>query len=184
MRFIEITESAHESAEMKKARLNKLFNERASMKEQLRHAREEKNTVRINEMATKLGRIDDAIEALQESASPSIAAKARLAQLKADYAEMPKNPGNQEGYDALDDMRDEIKKLEAEVASLTEGRTDDADTVFEHNKMRARVAMDALTDEIEKFSRNQKRNARDWGYAGSMGLIADKLEELVTNFGG
>lgn len=43
------------------------------------------------------------------------ALKARLAQLKADYADLPKNPGSQIGYDALDDIRDEIKKIQVKI---------------------------------------------------------------------
>jgi chromosome segregation ATPase len=181
MRFTEIQEGAYERAADKKVRLNKLYNERASLRDELRKAREEQDEKRASEIETKLGRLSDTIEALSESVSPKAALKAKLQKMKADYDELPKNPGSQEGYDALDDMQDEIKKLEHKLSTLTEA--DDADATYEFARGRALKAIAQLQSQIDQFTKAQKKNSRDWGYAGTMGSIATRLEELTEFFG-
>lgn len=181
MRFTEISEGAYERAQDKKVRLNKLYNERAALREKLRQAREEQDTKRAEEIETKLGRLSDTIYSLSESVSPKAELKAKLKKLKDDYNRMPQNPGNQEGYDALDDMRHEIEELEKKLASLTEST--DANASFEAARERAMMAMQQLQGQIEKFTQAQKRNARDWGYTGTMISIAKQLEDLTTYFG-
>lgn len=187
MKFTEISEGAYERAVDKKARLAKLYNERAALREKLRHAREEGDQKKIDDVETRLGRLSDTIDTLEESASPLHAAKARLAQLKADLAELPQNPGSQEGYDALDDLRDEIKKQEAKIAQLSEGKTRDATNdptiAFEEASQRAKLALDDIAVQIAKFSAAFRRNSRDWGYPGSMANVAARLEEVRDFFG-
>lgn len=181
MRFTEISEGAYERAADKKVRLNKLYNERAALRDELRKAREEQDQQRVDTIETKLGRLSDTIDELSESVSPKAVLKAKLAKLKADYDELPKNPSSQEGYDALDDMRHEIEQLEKKIATLTEAP--DANAAFEAARDRAVTAMQQLHRQIERFTQAQKSNARDWGYAGTMGSIATQLEELTTYFG-
>lgn len=45
--------------------------------------------------------------------------KKQLKQAESDYDEMSKNPGNQAGYDALDDMRHKIKQLKNQLERST-----------------------------------------------------------------
>lgn len=191
MKFTDILEGAYERAADKRARLNQLFNERAALREQLRNAREEGDQAKIDAAETKLGRLSDLIDSLEESMSPVAAKKARLAQLKADLAELPQNPGNQAGYDALDDLRHQIKKLEGEIATLNEApaapvrdASNDATMAFEQNHQRAMAALQSVTAKIAAMAEEQKRAARDWGYPGSMGHVAGQLEELDQFLGG
>lgn len=187
MKFVEISEGSYERAIDKKARLAKLYNDRVTLREKLRHAREEGDQAKINEAETRLGRLSDVIDSLEESASPLHAAKARLAQLRADLAELPQNPGNQEGYDALDDLRDEIEKQEAKIAQLSENKTRDATNdptiAFEEASQRATKALEDIADQIAKFSAAFRRNSRNWGYPGSMAQVAARLEEVRDFFG-
>jgi chromosome segregation ATPase len=191
MKFTDITEGGYERAADKRARLNQLFNERAALREQLRNAREEQDSAKVDSITTKLGRLGDMIDSLEESASPLAAAKARLAQLKADLADLPQNPGSQEGYDALDELRDAIKKQEAKVGTLTEApvskvrdATNDPTIAFEQMRTRAVKALQIVAQKIDEMAVEQQRNARDWGYHGSMGHVASQLEELRDFLGG
>jgi uncharacterized protein YigA (DUF484 family) len=184
MRFTDIKESAVERASDKKVRLNKLFNQRAALRDQLRMAREEQDREKVSEIESKLGRLGDAIEELSESAAPLVAAKAKLAQLMVDLEDLPQNPGNEAGYDALDDLRDEIKKQKEKIKSLSEAAPQqDATQAFEVARDRAMMALSKLTAQIERFTKAQQGNARDWGYAGSMGHVASQLEEIVNHLG-
>ena len=190
MKFTELGEGSHERAAEKRVRLNKLFNQRAELREKLKHAQEEGDEAKISMVTTKLGRLEDSIDALSESASPVAAAKARLAQLKADLAELPQNPGSQEGYDALDELRDKIKAAEAKVSQLSEAgptKTRDASNdptiAYEEARARAVKALQDIAAQVDQFTAAAKRNSRDWGYPGSMGHVAAKLEEVRDFFG-
>jgi DNA repair exonuclease SbcCD ATPase subunit len=182
MRFSEIGHEAYTAAADKRARLNQLFNERAALRAQLVEGDDETNQLLI----AKLNRLDDVINSLEETMSPLAAAKTRLAQLKADLKELPQNPGSQEGYDALDDLRDEIKKQEAKIASLSEAapgpkvrdETNDPTIAFEKAQLRAITALGFIRGAIDAMAEEQQRNSRDWGYPGSMAQIAKQLEEI------
>lgn len=184
MRFTDIQESAFERASDKKVRLNRLFNQRASLRDQLRMAQEEQDEKKVSDLQARLGRLSDAIEELSESATPLAAAKAKLAQLMSDLESLPQNPGNQEGYDARDDLRDAIVKQQEKIKTLSEAApAQDATTAFEQARDRAMMALSKITAQIERFSKAQQSNARDWGYAGSMGHVASQLEEVNEFFG-
>lgn len=190
MKFTELGEGSYERAQEKKVRLAKLYNQRAELRDQLKQAREEGDEAKVDMVSTKLGRLEDSIDALAESASPAAAAKARLAQLKADLAALPQNPGSQDGYDALDELRDKIKAAEAKVAQLTEtgpvktrDATNDPTIAYEEARARAVKALQDIAAQVDKFTAAAKRNSRDWGYPGSMGHVAAKLEEVRDFFG-
>lgn len=190
MRFTELTEDSYDRGVDKRKRLAKLYNDRASLREQLKNAREEQDSDRVANLESKLGKLEDSIEALAESASPATALKAKIAQLKADLADMPDQPGSQEGYDAVDDLRDQLKKAEEKLKGLTEASpsasrnaSNDATIAFEQARDRAVSLLDALRAQIDQFSRAQQKNARDWGYAGSMGHVVAQLEDLHNFFG-
>lgn len=178
MKFTEINFGGYERAAEKRSRLDQLFNERAALRRQL----QEKDDPTLS---AKLIRLEEMITSLEETMSPLAAAKARLAKLKADLADLPQNPGSQEGYDALDDLRHEIKKQEQKIATLTEApvtKTRDASNdptlAFEQARNRAVAALQQVAASIDELAVEQQRNARDWGYPGSMGHVAAQLEEL------
>jgi DNA repair exonuclease SbcCD ATPase subunit len=181
MKFTEIDFGGYQRAADKRARLNQLFNERALLRKQLQEQQDSK-------IEAKLIRLETLIDALEETMSPLAAAKARLAQLKADLADLPQNPGSQEGYDALDDLRDAIKKQEEKIATLSEAApasgqkvrdaTNDPTIAFEQARQRAVAALAQISAQIDQMTTQQLRNAHDWGYPGSMNQVASQLEEL------
>ncbi len=183
MRFLEISPHVVEDTESKRQRLDRLFNERAALRQRRSAALAESDKERASVLTTKLQRLDDMINSLEEGMSPVAAKKARLAQLKADLAELPQNPGSQEGYDALDELRDKIKDLESEIKGLSEAapaeRTsaNDPTIAFEEAHQRAQTALGAIATLIERLKIEATRNSRDWGYPGSMAHVATQLEE-------
>lgn len=182
MRFFEISPHVIEDTTSKRSRLERLFNERASLRHRIAEMAE--TDPQATFLMTKLTRLEEAIGVLEQTMSPVQSKKARLAQLKADLADLPQNPGSQEGYDALDDIRDEIKDLEAEIKSLSEEapatRTADNDPTIalEQAHQRALAALREVTEQITMLREESTRNARDWAYPGSMTQVAERLEEI------
>lgn len=184
MKFNEIAPRTlvSEAQEDKDRRIATLTNQRATLKQKLKAACESDNGPEMATLAEKLTRLDELLESMTGTRSPRAELEAKLKQLKSDYDELPKNPQTQRGYDALDDLRDEIADVEKKLSLLKEGMNT-PDEAFEDAKMRATIAISALTDAISEFARHQKRNSRDWGYAGTMASVASRLEELVVHFG-
>lgn len=184
MRFNDIAPATlrTESDDQLDRRIHSLSNQRATLKEKIRAAADNGDEQTVEQLSENLHRLTEMLEAMMESRSPRQALEHKLKQKKAEYDDLPKNPQTQAGYDALDDLRDEIAELEKELKSLNENARD-ADEAYEEAKMRATVAISALQDQIAKFTRAQKRNSRNWGYAGTMESVASKLEDLVVYFG-
>lgn len=68
-------------------------------------------------------------EPTREGANPSREQLERkLKLLKADLEDLPQRPSSQAGYDALDDVRDQIKRVEQQLQALSEEVVAEAET--------------------------------------------------------
>lgn len=108
--------------------------------------------------------------------------KARLAQAKADLEDMPQNPGSQEGYDALDDQRYLIQKLEKQIKALTESAANDPQAAYGEVMIKVNASMKALHTAMAEHRKKFMEDPRNWGYVGDMQELAKKLDEMVAFF--
>lgn len=89
--------------------------------------------------------LNDSRKVLNEASESEL--KAKLAQLRKDLRELPSNPQSQEGYDARDEIRDEIKAVETQLAKLSKGkmtesvRTNVPEVVAYLEKFKNKIAM-------------------------------------------
>ena len=188
MKFTDINESLANVTD-KQHRLNQLFNQRAELRDTLNQARLNGAADVAVTLNRKLARLNETIELLQESASGLVAAKARLAKLKSELEELPQNPQTQAGYDAIDELRDKVRAAQREVDSLTETAAQppsiatDSTMAFEHHLQTATELLQVIQQQLTQFASAQRRNARDWGYAGTMQQVVARLKEVHEYFG-
>lgn len=188
MKFTDINEPSIHVTD-KQQRLSQLFNQRAELRETLQQARRDGATDVAVTLNRKLARLNETIELLQESASGLVAAKARLAKLKSELEDLPQNPQTQAGYDAIDELRDKVQAAQREVDSLTEAASQppsiatDATMAFEHHLQVATELLQSIQQQLTQFASAQRRNARDWGYAGTMQKVASQLKDVHEFFG-
>jgi coenzyme F420-reducing hydrogenase alpha subunit len=181
MKFTEITSSITESKQSKASRVQKLLNERAALRNEYRKAIEAGDTERVDTLNVKLNRLTETIEALQESASPKVATRAYIAQLKRDLAELHQNPSSQEGYDARDELLAKIKKAESELASMTE--SGDTALAYQAARQQAVEILKRLSGQVDTLTEQHVRHGNDWGYVNAMRATVAKLQEISDSFG-
>lgn len=129
--------------------------------------------------------IRDVIKGLEQELKESEdkdALKKRLASLKKEYAKLPKNPSNQEGYDALDDYREEIKKLEQQLNEEFEQEV--ASDKYAEYSGQIQELLNALQAKLDEHAEQAGAEADNWGYAGDLEEVVNKLKEAVALFGG
>lgn len=241
-----ITEDKFQDGQTRRQKLNKLFNDRARLKDNWRQAKEEGNSEKASELADMLGAIDDKIDALQEHAvfmpktqsefdaanlldlkhnrkeliraiedafhdgddeyaaelkkelaeinrelginesvlseADKTAIKERLKKLKADQKELPQNPSNQAGYDALDDLRAEIKSLEKQLSEAHGGRSA-ANEQYINTQGEIAAMLTQLNEKLKSHTSAQQKDPTNWGYVGDLDSLMALLKEALDNFG-
>lgn len=132
------------------------------------------------ELADELRDVIKGLEQELKESEDKEALRARLNKLKDEYAQLPKNPGNQEGYDALDDYREEIKSLEQKLNEADVG----ANAEYQAKLEEAKQLLQMIDVKLRQHAGRQRRDASNWGYAGDMQDVVSKLtqiEEFLTS---
>lgn len=129
--------------------------------------------------------------------------KAELKRLETEFGQLPKNPGSQDGFDALDDYRDKIKGVKAEL-KLLEGSSvsDESELKRLENEFgqlpknpHSQAGFDALDDYRDKIGslkakiakkKGLKENAEsaDQSYQQYMRQIQEALSSLQAGLQG
>lgn len=110
---------------------------------------------------------------------PMDAAKSRLASLKADLAEMPRTLHSQEQYDAVDDIRDEIKELEAYISGGVVKESASAADAYGTRIAQVRELLSKIDRSLVSHTERQSGNADSWGFAGDLAHVAEQLEDIL-----
>lgn len=119
------------------------------------------------------------------SSIPVEGAKEKLKQVKAELAHFPSNPQTQKEYDAIDEVRAEISKLEKFIkdnSKLTEdvnSQGEDLSTEYMERYIRVQRLMKDLAAKIQKHKDEFAGNTTNWGYVGELDEIITKLKEVA-----
>jgi hypothetical protein len=113
---------------------------------------------------------------ITETIEPSV----QLADLKAQLASMPQNPGSQEGYDAIDDLRDQIAKLEQHVDNKQVSE-DAFDRKRDHKAALAKLYNDraALRNQI-KSAREERDREKVSELESKLSRLGDKIDSMES----
>lgn len=120
---------------------------------------------------------------LAESAKKNKAAqlKAQLKQAEADLRDMSVTPHSEKDADAIDDARDEVSRLKAELRNLGEGVGYSADEAYKRHLAEIQAKMQQISQQIQRHTASRHNGDTNWSYVGDLAEV-NKLLDQVTEF--
>ena len=110
--------------------------------------------------------------------------KAKLVKLRADLKDMSVTPHSQDAADAIDSVKDEIKDVEAALASLKEASGYDANKAYMDRYTEVQTLLGKVNRLLQDHSRTQQQNSESWGHAGDLSHVSEKLQEIIEFMAG
>jgi uncharacterized protein YukE len=123
----------------------------------------------------------DFLKETDDKSAKADAVRAKLKQAEADLKDMSVTPHSQEAADAIDDAREDVKRLKKELASLTENFGYDAKAAYANHLEQFNQNLDILRSLVDRHSMRQNASG-SWGFVGNLAEANERLKELIEFF--
>jgi ElaB/YqjD/DUF883 family membrane-anchored ribosome-binding protein len=125
--------------------------------------------------------IDYLIENSDDTGKAAKAARLRekLKRAKADLKDMSVTPHSQEAADAIDDARQDVKRLEAELKGLEEGVGYTAAEAYERHTQEINTKLQRIADGVKAHAQRQVQRPNEWGHAGDLAHVNELLDDVL-----
>ena len=128
-----------------------------------------------------MGLIDYLIENSDDTGKAARAARLRekLKRAKADLKDMSVTPHSQEAADAIDDARQGVKRLEAELKGLEESAGYTAAEAYERHSQEIQAKLQRISAGVKSHAQRQAQRPNEWSHAGDLAQVNEMLDGVL-----
>ena len=105
--------------------------------------------------------------------------QAELKKAEDDLKSMSVTPHSEAAADAIDDARQEVRRIKAELFKLGESAGYTAAEAYKRHAGQVQAKLQRISQEVQAHAQRQSQEANSWGYVEDLAHINEALGEIV-----